>query len=140
MNNIHRPFVFVALAACLATAPAAAKTFKWSSASDIPTWDIHSQNNALGNGVHAAVYESLLYYNKKFELEPVLATGWKQVSPTQVRLTLRQGVKFHDGTDFNADAAIFNIDRWWDKSNPTHHGHTGDFFYWSYFLGGFKGE
>ena len=81
MNSIHRPLVFVALAACLATAPAAAKTFKWSSASDIPTWDIHSQNNALGNGVHAAVYESLLYYNKKFELEPVLATGWKQVSP-----------------------------------------------------------
>jgi peptide/nickel transport system substrate-binding protein len=42
---------------------AAAKPFKWTSASDIPTLDIHSQNNALGNGVHAAVYESLLYYN-----------------------------------------------------------------------------
>ncbi len=117
MNNIHRPFVFVALAACLATAPAAAKTFKWSSASDIPTWDIHSQNNALGNGVHAAVYESLLYYNKKFELEPVLATGWKQVSPTQVRLTLRQGVKFHDGAVFNADDAKFSIERAMTKTS-----------------------
>ncbi|HZF86122.1 MAG TPA: ABC transporter substrate-binding protein, partial [Burkholderiaceae bacterium] len=40
-----------------------AKTFKWSSASDIPTLDIHSQNNALGNGVHAAIYDSLVYYN-----------------------------------------------------------------------------
>jgi hypothetical protein len=117
MNNIHRPFVFVALAACLATAPAAAKTFKWSSASDIPTWDIHSQNNALGNGVHAAVYESLLYYNKKFELEPVLATGWKQVSPTQVRLTLRQGVKFHDGAVFNADDAKFSLERAMTKTS-----------------------
>ena len=29
-------------AACLAGAPAAAKTFRWASASDIPTWDIHS--------------------------------------------------------------------------------------------------
>jgi len=117
MNSIHRPLVFVALAACLATAPAAAKTFKWSSASDIPTWDIHSQNNALGNGVHAAVYESLLYYNKKFELEPVLATGWKQVSPTQVRLTLRQGVKFHDGAVFNADDAKFSIERAMTKTS-----------------------
>ncbi len=93
------------------TAPAAAATFKWSSASDIPTWDIHSQNNALGNGVHAAVYESLFYYNRKFDLDPMLATGWKQVSPTQVRITLRQGVKFHDGAAFNADDAKFSLER-----------------------------
>jgi len=40
----------------VAAAPALyAKPFKWSSASDIPTLDIHSQNNALGNGVHAAI-------------------------------------------------------------------------------------
>ena len=93
------------------TAPAAAATFKWSSASDIPTWDIHSQNNALGNGVHAAVYESLFYYNRKFDLDPMLATGWRQVSPTQVRITLRQGVKFHDGAAFNADDAKFSLER-----------------------------
>jgi peptide/nickel transport system substrate-binding protein len=101
------------LAAALGVAmPAAhAKTFKWASAADIPTWDIHSQNNALGNGVHASVYESLFTYNKKFELEPVLATGFKQVSPTQVRITLRQGVKFHDGAAFNADDAKFSLER-----------------------------
>jgi peptide/nickel transport system substrate-binding protein len=100
-------------AALLAAAPlaASAKTFRWASASDIPTWDIHSQNNALGNGVHAAVYESLFYYNKKFELEPMLGTAWKQVSPTQVRITLRQGVKFHDGAAFNADDAVFSLNR-----------------------------
>jgi peptide/nickel transport system substrate-binding protein len=37
-----------------------AKPFKWTSASDIPTLDIHSQNNALGNGVHAAIFDSRL--------------------------------------------------------------------------------
>lgn len=102
----------LASAAWLAVAtPASAKTFKWASASDIPTWDIHSQNNALGNGVHAAVYESLFYYNNKFELEPMLATGYKQMSPTQVRITLRRGVKFHDGSAFNADDAKFSLER-----------------------------
>jgi peptide/nickel transport system substrate-binding protein len=95
----------------VAAPPAVAKTFKWTSASDIPTWDIHSQNNALANGVHAAVYESLFYYNRKFDLEPMLATGYKQVSPTQVRITLRPGVKFHDGAVFNADDAKFSLER-----------------------------
>jgi peptide/nickel transport system substrate-binding protein len=112
MQAIQRPLTAFAAAALLAVAPAMAKTFKWSSASDIPTWDIHSQNNALGNGVHAAVYESLFYYNSKsFALEPQLATGYKQVSPTQVRITLRPGVKFHDGASFNADDAKFSLDR-----------------------------
>ncbi|HMM84467.1 ABC transporter substrate-binding protein [Azohydromonas sp.] len=91
---------------------AEAKTFRWASASDIPTWDIHSQNNALANGIHAAVYEALFYYNSRnFALEPLLATGYKQVSPTQVRVTLRQGVKFHDGADFDADDAVYSLER-----------------------------
>jgi peptide/nickel transport system substrate-binding protein len=89
-----------------------AKTFKWTSASDIPTWDIHSQNNALANGVHASVYESLVYYNSKtFKPEPILATAWKQLTPTQLRLNLRTGVKFHDGSTFSADDAVFSIQR-----------------------------
>jgi len=91
---------------------ASAKTFRWASASDIPTLDIHSQNNALGNGVHAAVYESLVYYNSKsFKIEPQLATAWKLTSPTQMRITLRKGVKFSDGSAFTADDAVFSLNR-----------------------------
>ena len=102
----------IAAALAFGATPTDAKTFRWASASDIPTFDIHSQNNALGNGVHAAVYESLFYYNSRsFALEPVLATGYKQVSPTQVRVTLRRGVKFHDGADFDADDAVFSLER-----------------------------
>jgi peptide/nickel transport system substrate-binding protein len=101
----------LALSASLAT-PALAKTFKWTSASDIPTFDIHSQNNALGNGVHAAVYESLVYYNSRnFKVEPQLATAWKLINPSQMRITLRQGVKFSDGSPFTADDAVFSLNR-----------------------------
>ncbi len=103
----------VAAAAALAGLSAAhAATFKWSSASDIPTLDIHSQNNALGNGVHAAIYDALVYYNSRtFKPEPQLATGWREISPTQVRFTLRTGVKFSDGTPFTADDVVFSISR-----------------------------
>ena len=99
-------------------ASAQAKSFKWSSASDIPTLDIHSQNNALGNGVHAAVYESLVYYNSKtFKVEPQLATAWRDVSPTQVRFTLRPGVKFSDGSPLTADDVVFSIMRAMTKTS-----------------------
>ncbi|MCF8167331.1 MAG: ABC transporter substrate-binding protein, partial [Rhodoferax sp.] len=89
-----------------------AKPFKWSSASDIPTLDIHSQNNALGNGVHAAIYDSLVYYNSTtFKAEPQLATSWRDVSPTQVRFTLRSGVKFSDGSPLTADDVVYSLTR-----------------------------
>jgi peptide/nickel transport system substrate-binding protein len=101
-----------AVAALALSLPADAKTFRWTSASDIPTLDIHSQNNALGNGVHAAVYESLVYYNSRtFRVEPQLATAWRDVSPTQMRFTLRQGVKFSDGSAMTADDVVFSIMR-----------------------------
>jgi len=106
-------FVYAATLAALAAAPAVqAKPFKWSSASDIPTLDIHSQNNALGNGVHAAIYDSLVYYNSQtFKPEPQLATSWREISPTQIRFTLRSGVKFSDGSPLTADDVVFSIMR-----------------------------
>jgi peptide/nickel transport system substrate-binding protein len=110
--------IALALSAVCAAGTATAKTFKWTSASDIPTWDVHSQNNALANGVHASVYESLLYYNSKtFKLEPQLATSWKQTSPTSMRFTIRKGVKFSDGSDFTTDDAVFSLQRAMSKTS-----------------------
>ncbi|NDZ15047.1 ABC transporter substrate-binding protein [Variovorax sp. WS11] len=106
------PIALALAAAALATPVVHAKTFKWSSASDIPTLDIHSQNNALGNGVHAAIYDSLVYYNSKtFKPEAQLASSWKNVSPTQVRFTLRSGVKFSDGSALTADDVVYSLTR-----------------------------
>ncbi|TFY97321.1 ABC transporter substrate-binding protein [Ramlibacter rhizophilus] len=102
-----------AASAALMIAPAVqAKTFKWASAAEISTWDIHSQNNALQNGIHAAVYESLVYYNSRtFKVEPMLATSWTLVQPNQLRVNLRQGVKFHDGSAMTADDVVFSLQR-----------------------------
>jgi peptide/nickel transport system substrate-binding protein len=55
--------------------------------------------------------ETLLNLDKEGHFIPGLATAW-EYSPDlkSITLTLRQGVKFHDGTDFNAEAAKYNID------------------------------
>jgi peptide/nickel transport system substrate-binding protein len=118
---MKQKFALLSIAATMAwvAAPAVqAKTFKWSSASDIPTLDIHSQNNALGNGVQAAIYDALVYYNSKtFKPEPQLATAWKLTSPTSMRFTLRQGVKFSDGSALTADDVVYSIGRAMSKTS-----------------------
>ena len=47
------------------------------------------------------------------KLVPGLATEWKvdDKDKTKWRFTLRKGVKFHDGSEFNADAVIWNLDK-----------------------------
>ena len=51
---------------------------------------------------------------------PALATKWFQdpADPTKWIFELRQGVKFHDGSTFNADAVIFTLDRALDEKSP----------------------
>ncbi|TSE19424.1 Heme-binding protein A [Tepidimonas alkaliphilus] len=110
--NLQRTLMVMAAAFALGASGAWAKAFRWASAGEIPSWDIHSQNNALSNGIHAAVYESLVYYNSKtFKVEPLLAQSWREISPTQIRFTLRKGVKFHDGAPLTADDVVFSIQR-----------------------------
>jgi len=84
------------------------------------------------------IYETLLEYDHNLELQPKLATEY---TSSEDGLTwtfqLREGVKFHDGTDFNAEAVVFNFERWMDPENPYH---EGDFPYYPFLYGGFKGD
>ena len=68
---------------------------------------------------------------------PALATGCTaNEDGTEWTCELRQGVKFHDGTDFNADAVIFNFERWRFTDNPNHF-ESQVFEYYEYMWGGF---
>ncbi|HTY82097.1 MAG TPA: ABC transporter substrate-binding protein [Dehalococcoidales bacterium] len=55
--------------------------------------------------------ETLMQVQQDGTITPNLATAWKVADDgLSVTLTLRQGVKFHDGSDFNADVCKWNLD------------------------------
>ncbi len=107
----NRVLAVAALAGCLAMPAVQATTLKWGAQNDILTLDPHSQNHATTNAILMHSYEGLTRYGPKFDVEPALATKWTFISPTQVRFELRKGVKFHDGSNFNADDVVFNFGR-----------------------------
>ncbi len=64
--------------------------------------------------------ESLFKQDEKGNVSPGLCSSWK-ISPDykSITLNLRKGVKFHDGTDFNAEAAKVNLDMLMKGVRPT---------------------
>ncbi|MDO5691192.1 MAG: ABC transporter substrate-binding protein [Pseudomonadota bacterium] len=101
----------IALAALALTGAAHAATLRIAGANDILTFDPHGQNHQTTLAYQQMVYESLVRYNEKYEVEPSLATKWTNVTPTQIRFELRKGVKFHDGSPFTADDVVFSLTR-----------------------------
>ena len=101
----------LALAVLAAAGVSHAATLRIAGANDILTFDPHAQNHQTTLAYQQMVYESLVRYNEKYEVEPSLAAKWTMVSPTQIRFELRKGVKFHDGAPFTADDVVFSLNR-----------------------------
>ncbi len=66
----------------------------------------------VGRVVKQNINETLTEINPKDgSITPRLATEWEQTDPLTWRFKLREGVKFHDGEPFNAEAVKFSIER-----------------------------
>lgn len=57
------------------------------------------------------LYDTLISFTEGLEAAPGLAESWEQKSPTELTLKLREGVTFHDGEPFNAEAVVYNAER-----------------------------
>lgn len=86
--------------------------------SDAPKLDPAVSSSLYDRQVFASIFDKLVDLDENGKIVPMLAQEWK-VSDDQKSYTfkLRQGVKFHDGTDFNAEAVKFNFDRNMDKNS-----------------------
>lgn len=79
--------------------------------SDAKSLDPAGSNDVPSSVVQANIYETLVNRNDNNEIEPSLAESWEAINDTTWEFKLRKNVKFHDGTDFNAEAVKMNLDR-----------------------------
>lgn len=118
MTSIARPLVALAVLATLLTAvpidaPAQTRggTLRVGQARSPVSLD-----PVLGISLHEfhilySIFDGLVGYDESLALKPALAESWQRTDPRTYVFKLRRGVKFHDGTDFDAAAVKWNIER-----------------------------
>ncbi len=75
------------------------------------TWDPYKNDYGAEASVEQAAYDTLIRSNANGTLSPDLATAWKWVTPTELQLTIRKGVKFADGSALTPEVVKENLER-----------------------------
>lgn len=87
--------------------------------SDAVAIDPHGSNDTPSSDVAQNIYEALVKQDSNMDLQPGLATSWEAIDDTTWEFVLREGVKFHDGSDFNAEVVKANLYRILDRDIET---------------------
>jgi peptide/nickel transport system substrate-binding protein len=77
---------------------------------DIENFDMRKMGTVVSYSLLKHINETLLFFDENSELYPILAESWEQIDDTTWRFYLREGVNFHDGTPFTADAVKYSLD------------------------------
>lgn len=93
------------------TGRASGGTLNAAIAGDPKTMDPHRTTlSVFHNTIRVTVFDALVKIDDKLQFVPSLAKSW-QITPKTATFHLQQGVTFHDGTPFDANAVSFNIKR-----------------------------
>ncbi len=102
----------IALAAAFSAPAFAAKDVVAAVASTFTTMDPYDANDTLSQAVVKSFYQGLFGFDKDMKMVPVLAESYSASKDGLVfTVKLKKGIKFHDGTDFNAEAVKATFDR-----------------------------
>ncbi|WP_299954693.1 ABC transporter substrate-binding protein [uncultured Roseobacter sp.] len=113
MSSIKKAVITALIGATALTAsPALAKDLRIALQSDADVLDPDQSRTFVGRIVYASMCDKLVDITPDLEIIPQLATSWSTSDDgTAITMQLREGVVFHDGTPFNAEAVAANIER-----------------------------
>ncbi|WP_204902647.1 glutathione ABC transporter substrate-binding protein GsiB [Erwinia endophytica] len=120
MSQSKRIWLTAGLLSSFAASPVwAAKDAVIAVGSNFTTLDPYDANDTLSQAVAKSFYQGLFGFDKDMKLINVLAESFDASKDgLSYTIKLKKGVKFQDGTDFNAEAVKANLDR---ASNPDNH-------------------
>ena len=96
--------------ASVAAGPVAASELRMGIKAD-PTVDPHFLYLATNIAIARHMFDHLLYMSPTSKPQPGLAISWKAIDDTTWEFKLRPGIKFSDGSDFDAADVLFSLDR-----------------------------
>lgn len=102
------------LATILLATPAYAggKDIIYASESTAKSLDPHDTSDTYSGAIERAICQGLMGFDKDLNIAPLLAESYTfNTAATQFTFKLRQGIKFHDGAPFNAEAVRVNVER-----------------------------
>ena len=102
-----------------AQAPKPGGTLRAALRAEVSTYDPHKGASGTDHMYLYPVFDTLVRFDDKLNPRPGLAESWETPDPKTLVLKLRKGVKFHDGTPFNAEAVRFNIARMQNKETSS---------------------
>jgi peptide/nickel transport system substrate-binding protein len=140
VTRLVLPLVAVAALAAVGTAGGASKaapTFVFAGASDPTYLDPALVSDGESFRITEQIFEGLVSLKPGSTiLRPGLASKWGSKNGKDWTFQLRRGVKFHDGTPFNAQAVCYNFNRQYNFTGPFQDASAT--YYWQTVFYGFK--
>lgn len=102
----------VATSAPASGTPKKGGTLRAANNLEVATLDPLTSGFGAEREIYYNMYDSLVAIDTNLKIIPALVEQWEIPDPKTYIFHLRKDVKFHDGTDFNADAVKFNLDRY----------------------------
>lgn len=113
--NKYKLVAVSALALIVATSSLQAEELRIGFARDADTLDPGNHRNRETETIIRNMYDGVLTRDSSMVIHPEIAESYKQVSPTEYDFVIRDGIKFHDGSDLTVEDVKFTLERLFEE-------------------------
>ncbi|MFD2237557.1 ABC transporter substrate-binding protein [Aureimonas populi] len=115
--NAFKTTILAGFAALAMAGTALAQDVTIGRATEPSSIDPHFSRSANNQMTSSDIFDRLVMSDPQLQISPGLALSWTNLDPLTWEIKLREGVKFHDGSDFTAEDVVYSLERVKDIPN-----------------------